>query len=84
MRKIEEREMQGALRGVADRWARDRTKDAIELTMEVRALPDESAESIAKNGDFAAPVFHVSVSVHGRDQRQRVPCAQAARRNREA
>ena len=47
MGKIEEREMEGALRGLARRQARDRIKDAIAFTMGARVLADNSAEALA-------------------------------------
>lgn len=84
MRKIEEREMQGALRGVADRWARDRTKEAIALTMGgTRASGRIGRVDRQERGLRGARVSCLCVCSR-RDQRQRVPCAQAARRNGEA
>ena len=57
MGKIEEREMEGALRGVARRQERDRIKDTIALTMGARVLADNSAETLAHAASAAAPTF---------------------------
>lgn len=57
MGKIKEGEMEGALRGVAHRQERDRTKDAIARLMGARVLADNSAKTLAGATSPAPPAF---------------------------